>query len=98
MDCAQAASIHPGIDILEAICNQGGVGIIDGTEQDMEAAFPRPMTLEKALLPSRPWPADVTRPARPKAYICVRKALLSIALLGDAKRRGDCLQCSFGRK
>ena len=39
VDCADAASTHPLIDVVEAICNKAGVGIIDGSEQDMEAAL-----------------------------------------------------------
>ncbi len=50
VDCAQAASAHPGIDILEAICNQGGVGIIDGTEQDMEDALSRAHDFGKGVV------------------------------------------------
>ena len=50
VDCAQAAAMHPCIDILEAICNQGGVGIIDGTEQEMEEALAKAHDFGKGIV------------------------------------------------
>ena len=33
---ARAAAEHPQIDVIEAICNRNGLGIVDGTQQQME--------------------------------------------------------------
>lgn len=50
VDCANAAATHPNIDVLEAICNKGGVGIIDGSEADMEAALAKAHDLGKGVI------------------------------------------------
>ncbi len=50
VDCAQAAAVHPIVDVLEAICNRRGVGIIDGTEQDMEQALAKAHEFGKGVV------------------------------------------------
>lgn len=37
--CAKAAARWPGIDVVEAICNEEGIGVADGTQQEMNQAL-----------------------------------------------------------
>ncbi len=50
VQCAEAAAKHPYIDVIEAICNEKGVGIVDGTEAQMEEALERAHQAGKGII------------------------------------------------
>ena len=52
--CAKACADHPKVDVIEAICNPAGLGIPDGTQDEMNAALARAHLNGKGIIAMKP--------------------------------------------